>query len=433
MKISIFGLGYVGCVSMGCLAQNGHEVIGVDVQPIKVDLINEGKATIIEKDIDHIIAQQFSEGKIRATTSSKEAVIKTELSVICVGTPSSSEGHLNLSFIFDTAAQIGYALKEKGSFHVIAIRSTVLPGTNEKTGKIIEEITGKKRNIDFAVISNPEFLREGSAVEDYYNPPYTVIGSDNEIAIQMMREVYKKVSGSIEVVDIKVAELIKYVNNSYHALKVVFGNEIGNLSKKLNIDSHEVMRLFCLDTRLNISPYYFKPGFAYGGSCLPKDLKALNTLAHDYYLDVPVLNAIELSNTKQKEFVFDLIVKTEKQKVGIMGISFKSGTDDLRYSPIVDVIEKLLGKGYEVKVFDQNVNFSKIIGKNKSFIEAHLPHLNLLLSENMQQVAEWADIIILTNKEKSFKNLKINIDKTIIDLVRFPDFMNHENYQGISW
>ena len=206
MKISIFGLGYVGCVSMGCLAQNGHEVIGVDVQPIKVDLINEGKATIIEKDIDHIIAQQFSEGKIRATTSSKEAVIKTELSVICVGTPSSSEGHLNLSFIFDTAAQIGYALKEKGSFHVIAIRSTVLPGTNEKTGKIIEEITGKKRNIDFAVISNPEFLREGSAVEDYYNPPYTVIGSDNEIAIQMMREVYKKVSGSIEVVDIKVAE-----------------------------------------------------------------------------------------------------------------------------------------------------------------------------------------------------------------------------------
>jgi GDP-mannose 6-dehydrogenase len=433
MKISIFGLGYVGCVSLGCLAQNGNHLIGVDIESSKVDLINQGKATIIEKDIDKIIAEQHSLGRIKATADVRDAVNNSDLSIICVGTPSAPEGHLNLEYIFNIAKQIGIVLKEKKGFHVIAIRSTVLPGTNRKVGEMIEEASGKKRNIDFSVVSNPEFLREGTAVADYYNPPYTVIGSDSEHAISVMKEIYSQVSGSIEVVEIQVAELIKYVNNSYHALKVVFGNEIGSICKKLGIDSHEVMRLFCLDTKLNLSPYYFKPGFAYGGSCLPKDLKALNTIAHDFYIDVPVLSSIEKSNNKSKESLLDLILRKGKLRVGIMGISFKAGTDDLRYSPIVDVIEKLIGKGYEVKVFDQNVHFSRLIGKNKSFIKQYLPHLNHLLINNMQEVADWAELIVLTNNDKIFKELKIDNTKTIVDLVKFPEFISLPGYEGVLW
>jgi GDP-mannose 6-dehydrogenase len=433
MNISIFGLGYVGCVSLGCLAQNGNHVIGVDIESSKVDLINKGKATIIEKDIDKIISEQHVMGRIRATSDVIDAVNNSDLSIICVGTPSAPEGHLNLEYIFKTAQQIGTVLKEKKSFHVIAIRSTVLPGTNMKVGEMIEQASGKKRNIGFSVVSNPEFLREGSAVEDYYNPPYTVIGSDNEQAIALMKEVYSPVNGPVEVVEIKVAELIKYVNNSYHALKVVFANEIGRICKKLGIDSHEVMRLFCLDTKLNLSSYYFKPGFAYGGSCLPKDLKALETIAHDFYIDSPDLNSIEKSNSGTKDFLLDLILQKGKLKVGIMGISFKAGTDDLRYSPIVDVIEKLIGKGYEVKVFDQNVNFSRLIGRNRSFIETYLPHLNRILINNMQEVADWSELIILTTNDKIFKELKVNRSQIIIDLVRIPEFINVPGYEGISW
>jgi GDP-mannose 6-dehydrogenase len=433
MNVSIFGLGYVGCVSLGCLAQNGNYVIGVDVEGSKVDLINKGKATIIEKDIDNIIARYHTLGKIRATADVSDAIKNSTISIICVGTPSAPEGHLNLEFIFNTARQIGEALREKDEFHVVAIRSTVLPGTNMKVGQIIEKASGKKRNIGFSVVSNPEFLREGTAVADYYNPPYTVIGSDNDLAIQQMKEIYSAVSGSIEVVDIQVAELIKYVNNSYHALKVAFANEVGTICKKLSIDSHEVMRLFCLDTKLNISGYYFKPGFAYGGSCLPKDLKALETIAHDSYIDSPILQSIEKSNTRTKDYLVDLILRKGKLKIGIMGISFKAGTDDLRYSPIVEVIEKLLGKGYEVKVFDQNVHFSKLIGKNRSFIKMYLPHLDRLLAKNMQQVADWADLIVLTNNDKKYTELKIDDSKLILDLVRFPDFATHPGYEGISW
>ena len=282
MRISIFGLGYVGCVSLGCLAKNGHNIIGVDVNDIKVDLINNGKPTIIERDIDLIIEQQFKNKKIKATKDYKSAIKNTDISIICVGTPSTPEGHLNLEHIYKTAEQIGEAIKEKENFHIAVIRSTVLPGTNIKVGEIIEKTSGKQRNKGFAVVSNPEFLREGSAVEDYYNPPVTVLGSDNKKALNVLSKIYAKVNGPIEIVDIKVAEIIKYVNNSYHALKITFANEVGNICKRIGIDSHEVMRLFCMDKQLNISSYYFKPGFAYGGSCLPKDLKALQTLAHDY-------------------------------------------------------------------------------------------------------------------------------------------------------
>lgn len=433
-NISIFGLGYVGCVSLGCLAKNGHKVIGVDVVQHKVDLINQGKPTIIEKDIDTIIAEGHKAGRISATTDQVEAVKNTDVSIICVGTPSTGNGHLNLDYIYNTARGIGEALREKSSFHVIAIRSTVLLGTNKKVGELIEETSGKKRNEDFAVVSNPEFLREGSAVKDYYNPPVTVLGSENEKALEIMADIYRKVDAPIEKTEVKVAEIIKYVNNSFHALKITFANEVGNICKKLDIDSHKVMDLFCKDTHLNISPYYFKPGFAYGGSCLPKDLKALNTIAHDAYLNSPVLESIERSNQNQKRTAFELITSKGKRKIGILGLSFKKGTDDLRYSPIVEVTESLLGKGYDICIFDEKVNLSNITGTNKHYIETKIPHLSKLLRQDLDEVAQHADLLVISQNDERFRDLIDKYpDKQFIDLVRVVDENRNHNYEGIGW
>jgi GDP-mannose 6-dehydrogenase len=433
MNISIFGLGYVGCVSLGCLANNGHNLVGVDVSDIKIDLINSGQPTIVEKDIDILIGENYQKGRIRATSDYQDAVSNTDVSIICVGTPSTNEGHLDLQYIFKTAEQVGEVLKTKDTFHTIAIRSTVLPGTNEKYGRILEEISGKKRNIDFAVVSNPEFLREGTAVDDYYNPPVTVLGSDSDKGLDIMESLYIDLNGPVQKTEIKVAEIIKYVNNSYHALKITFANEVGNICKKLNIDSHDVMRLFGMDKQLNISTYYFKPGFAYGGSCLPKDLGALRTLAHDLYLDSPVLNSIEKSNSFQKDLALKLIESKEKNKILVLGISFKPGTDDLRYSPIVDVIQGLSGKGHEVRVIDNHVHMSKIIGKNKSYIMEKLPHIAKLLVTDLQESIDWAELIVITNKEKNFQGLAIDDNKIIIDLTRLEEYRNHPNYNGLNW
>ena len=358
MRISIFGMGYVGCVGSACCAKLGHHVIGVDVSEHKVELINSGRPTIIEKDIEELVRKAHEEGALEATTDVDYAVKNSEISFIAVGTPSSKEGHLNLNYIYRVAEQIGAAIKDKNEFHIVAIRSTVLPGTNQRIGEIIEEISGKKRDEAFTVVSNPEFLREGTAVHDYLNPPLTLVGADNELAVEKMRELYRDIPGEFIATDIKVAEMMKYINNTYHALKIVFGNEVGNICKALDVDSHKVMEIFCKDKQLNISPYYFKPGFAYGGSCLPKDSKALRTLARDYYVDVPVINAIEESNEIQKRNAVNLIMEKGKRKVGILGLSFKAGTDDLRCSPIVDVVESLLGKGFEG--FDANIEDWKL-------------------------------------------------------------------------
>lgn len=433
MKISIFGLGYVGCVSLGCLAKNGHTLIGVDTNEVKTDLINQGLPTIIEKDIDKIVQEEYFAKKITATTDFGKAVISTDVSIICVGTPSSEQGHLDLSYIYATATQIGNSIIKKDTFHIVAIRSTVLPGTNEKVGKIIEQASGKTRNVGFAVVSNPEFLREGTAVNDFFNPPLTVVGCDNKKALDKYLQIYEGINAPIERTSIHVAEIIKYVNNSYHALKIVFANEVGNICKKLNIDSHEVMRIFCLDTQLNISPYYFRPGFAYGGSCLPKDLKALKTLSHDLYLSTPVINQIEESNTIQKNLTLERIEKTGKSKILVLGISFKSGTDDLRYSPMVGVIESLIGRGYQIQIYDKNINLSKLIGKNKSYIIEKLPHLDSLLISDVQQAVDWAELIIFTNKEKEIETIAIPEEKHILDLVRISQFEIHPNYDGFSW
>jgi len=435
MKISIFGLGYVGCVSLGCLAKNGHQVIGVDINQLKVDLINSGLPTIVEKDIDHIIKEEHDKGKISATTSAEDAVLDSEISIICVGTPSSPQGHLNLNYIYKTAEQIGLAIMKKNEFHTVIIRSTVMPGTNKKLGEIIETHSGKKRGEGFSVVSNPEFLREGSAVKDYYHPAVTVIGGDHSGALEKVSSIYRELDAPIEITDIEVAEIIKYVNNSFHALKISFANEVGNISKSLGIDSHKVMEVFCKDTQLNISPAYFKPGFAYGGSCLPKDLKGMATLAHDNYLSAPVLNAIHESNENQKRIAFELIQRTGKKNIALMGLSFKEGTDDLRYSPSVDIAEKLIGKGYNLSIYDKNVHLSKLFGANKQFIEEHLPHLSDLITNDPLEALKNADVILINHKNFDAKPyLEILAEKTaLIDLVRLPELEDLPNYQGLCW
>ncbi|MBQ6815011.1 MAG: UDP-glucose/GDP-mannose dehydrogenase family protein [Lachnospiraceae bacterium] len=435
MNISIFGLGYVGCVGAACCAKLGHHVIGNDVSENKVNLINQGKPTIIEADIEPLIKEAHDKGLLEATTDYHYAVHNSEISFIVVGTPSSKEGHLNLGYIYNVAEQIGAALKDKDEFHIIAIRSTVLPGTNKKVGEIVEKASGKSRGKDFTIVSNPEFLREGTAVQDYMNPPLTLVGTDSEIADKKFRELYKDIPGEFISTDIEVAEIMKYVNNTYHALKIVFGNEVGNICKALNIDSHKVMEIFCKDTQLNISPYYFKPGFAYGGSCLPKDSKALRTLAHDLYVDVPVINAINPSNELQKKNAIDIIESKGKKKVGILGLSFKAGTDDLRCSPIVDVAEALLGKGYEIHIYDKNVAKSQKTNTNADFISAKLPHLHSIITDDLNEVCNASDVLVITNKEKEFSDVPAMYpNKIIVDLVRqFKELDYEGNYEGISW
>ena len=435
MNISFFGLGYVGCVGAACCASLGHHIIGNDVSANKINLINEGRPTIIEAGIADLIKDAHDKGRLEATSDYKYAVMNSDISFIVVGTPSTPEGHLNLNYIFNVAKEIGTALKDKDSFHVVAIRSTVLPGTCEKVAGIIEETSGKKCNVDFAVVSNPEFLREGSAVDDYLNPPLTLVGTDNEKALSMMKELYKDIPGEFISTDIRVAEIMKYVDNTYHALKIVFANEVGNICKGLDIDSHKVMEIFCKDRQLNISPTYFKPGFAYGGSCLPKDSKALRTLAHDLYVDVPVINAIDASNENQKRRAVQIIEKKGLRKVGILGLSFKSGTDDLRCSPIVDVAEMLLGKGYEIHIYDKNVKISQLTGTNADFIAAKLPHLHNIISDDLDAVAGASDVLVITNKEPEFADIPNKYPhKEIVDLIRQFQELNYEGgYEGISW
>lgn len=435
MNISIFGLGYVGCVSLGCLAKNGHNVIGVDISQVKVDQINSGHATIIEKDIDIIMSEQKAAGRIRATTETNIAVTGSDISIVAVGTPSTEKGHLNLQHIFQVAENIGEALKQKSTFHIIAIRSTIMPGACDKFAGIVAKVSGKKRNVDFAIVDNPEFLREGTAVYDYFNPPLTLIGSDNKEAAEKVADLYRQLPGEIIITNLKVAEIMKYINNTFHALKISFSNEVGNICSEVGIDSHEVMDIFCKDKQLNISTYYFKPGFAYGGSCLPKDLKGLQTMAHDLYIDVPVIDSIHKANDLQIQRAIKLIYKYWDKKLGFLGLSFKAGTDDLRNSPAVSVIEALLGKGCDLSIYDKNINMAVLTGKNKEYINSRIPHLSNLLTDEPEKLMKDCDVIIINTKEPEFLKLIENVqDKTIIDFVRLDEsLLLKKNYIGINW
>jgi len=439
MRVSIFGLGYVGCVGMGCLSELGHDLIGVDVVPEKVQLINNGQATVVEKGLDDLIEAGRKNNKIKATSDTSEAIQNTELSFICVGTPNLATGHLDMRAVESVVKAIGNALakKKNNNFHTIAIRSTAMPGTNRVVAKMLGDISGLREGEDFGVVSNPEFLREGTAVQDFFNPPYTVIASGDSRSREAMRALYEQLPGELIDVDIEVAELIKFLNNSYHALKVSFANEVGRICKSMKVDSRKLMELFCRDTILNISPYYFKPGFAYGGSCLPKDLKALQLIAHDHYVDVPILGSIHKSNEEHILAAEQLIVQTGKSKIGFLSISFKPGTDDLRFSPALELTERLLGKGYNVRVYDRNLNLSCLMGKNRDFLFEKLPHIEKILFNSPDELYNWSNVLVAGNDEpylrEFFQNRGNPEEKEIVDLSGTLYGSGLPRVTGICW
>lgn len=434
----MFGLGYVGCVSAGCLGRNGHKVMGVDISQNKVDIINSGKSPVIEKDIDEIIKEVVKSRKLISTTDAGEAVENSEISMICVGTPGKDNGSLDLSHVKRVCREIGSGLRQKDAYHVVAVRSTVLPGSVE--GEVIptiEETSGKKAGVDFGVCMNPEFMREGSSVYDFYHPPMIVIGELDKRSGDSVEHIYADIDAPVIRTSIRVAEMIKYVNNAFHSLKVCFANEIGNICKKLGIDSHDVMEIFCMDKKLNLSPYYLKPGFAFGGSCLPKDLRALLYKGRREDLKLPLLDSILESNENQIKTGIDLIRKTQKKKIGIFGFSFKPGTDDLRESPMVELIETLLGKGYKISIYDKNVSIARIFGANKQYIEKEIPHISSLMCSSVEEVLSRSEVLVIGNNSEEFKEIPKLMKKgqIIIDLVRIVNRKNEakSEYEGICW
>jgi GDP-mannose 6-dehydrogenase len=436
VKLSVFGLGYVGCVAAACLAEAGHDVVGVDVNPTKVEIITSGRSPIIEDGIGELIANVVASGRLSATTDSARAIRDSDISLVCVGTPSNQNGSLHLRHIEQVCSEIGVALKNKHERHIVVIRSTMLPGTVENTVvPVLEETSGKKAVKDFGICINPEFLREGSSLKDYHAPPFTVIGADDEETTTAVRNLYADIKAPVFVTSLKTAEMVKYVCNCFHALKVTFANEVGNICKALQIDSHEVMQVFCQDTKLNLSPYYLKPGFAFGGSCLPKDLRAINYKAKELDVEVPVLSAILPSNRLQIERAIEMVVRSGKKRVGVLGFSFKAGTDDLRESPIVTLIETLIGKGFELAIYDRHVSVARLVGANKEYIEREIPHISKLMRGNIDGVLNDSDIVIIGNQAEEFRGVaeRLRPDQQLIDLVRLYDRTSNENYQGICW
>src|SRR5919112_1402585 len=437
MKLSVFGLGYVGCVSAACFAREGHEVLGVDVSAVKVEIINSGRSPIVEAGIGELIEEMVSSGRLKATTSSAEAVAASDVSLVCVGTPSRDNGSLDLAYVKRVCQEIGAALEAKRERHTVVIRSTMLPGTIEGTVvPALEVYSGKKAGRDFGVCINPEFLREGTSLKDFYAPPFTLVGADDEDAAAALRLLYKNIDAPLYVTSVKSAEMVKYACNCFHALKVSFANEIGNVCKGLGIDSHEVMDVFCRDTKLNLSPYYLKPGFAFGGSCLPKDLRAINYKAKELDVDVPVLSAILPSNRLQIERAIEMVVRSGKKRIGVLGFSFKAGTDDLRESPMVTLIETLIGKGFELAIYDRDVSLARLVGANKEYIEREIPHISKLMRDTIDGVLTDSDIVIIGNQAAEFRGIaeRLRKDQQLIDLVRlFDGRTSNENYQGICW
>ena len=437
MNISIFGMGYVGAVSAGCLANEGHNVIGVDPNETKVNLINNGQTPIIEKTIDKLIFKAVANKRLRATTSADEAVEASELSIVCVGTPSQLNGNLDLKYIRRVCEKIGNAVKNKPHRHMVVIRSTILPGTMRQVViPTLEEFSGKVVGSELGVCNNPEFLREGTAVQDFYHPPKTVIGETDAESGDFLASLYEKIDAPLIRTDIETAEMVKYVDNAWHALKVGFANEVGNICKAVGIDGHRVMDIFCKDTKLNISPYYMRPGFAFGGSCLPKDLRALTYKSRAMDLELPILNAILPSNNFQVERGIRMVMEKGLRKIGVLGFSFKAGTDDLRESPVVELIERLLGKGYDIRIYDKNVNLSSIVGANRDYILNRIPHINKLMVASLEEVLGHAEVVVIGNGADEFSTIfdRLRDDQVVVDLVRVDGMLNGDfRYDGICW
>jgi len=438
MRVSVLGLGYVGCVSAASLADAEHQVIGVDVNEEKVAAVNAGRSPIVEPGLDEVLKRAVDAGRLRATTNTAEAIAESDVTLVCVGTPSRRNGSLDLTYLERVCRQIGTALHDKPSYHVVVVRSTVLPGTTH--GVVIpalEAESGKTYGDGFGVSVNPEFLREGTALKDFRKPPLTLVGHNHAADATGTIALYQSIDAPLVSTSIRVAEMMKYTSNTWHALKVCFANEIGNLCKAVGVDSHEVMDIFCRDEKLNLSSYYLKPGFAFGGSCLPKDVRALQYRAKEADIDLPVISSILPSNRLQIEHAFDQVMDTGKKRVGLLGFSFKAGTDDLRESPMVILAEALLGKGVAVRIYDKNVSLARLVGANKDYIETQIPHLSSLLCTTIDEVLEGSDVIVIGNAASEFAEAvtRTTSDQIIIDLVRLPldRARVRADYRGICW
>ena len=438
MNVSVFGLGYVGSVSAAALAAEGHQVVGVDVSPDKVAQVNGGRSPIVEPGLGDLIAGTVSEGRLRATTDAAQAVRDSGVSLICVGTPSGRNGSLDLTQLTRVCEQIGAALSDKPAYHVVVVRSTVLPGTTHNVViPALERTSGKRYGDRFGVAVNPEFLREGTALKDFREPPLTVVGHNHAADAAGTISLYQAIDAPLVSTSIGVAEMVKYAGNTWHALKVCFANEIGNVCKRLGVDSHEVMDVFCRDRKLNLSPYYLKPGFAFGGSCLPKDVRALQYRAKELDVDLPVIQSILPSNKLQVQHALDEIIDAGSTKVGILGFSFKDGTDDLRESPMVVLAEALLGKGFQLSIYDRNVSLARLVGANKAYVEQQLPHLSSLLCDTIGEVIERSKVIVIGNRSPEFADAiaACRANQIVIDLVRLPidGARLAADYRGICW
>jgi GDP-mannose 6-dehydrogenase len=438
MRISIFGLGYVGCVSAACLAARGNEVVGVDISQIKVDLINAGRAPVVEERIGELTAEMVESGALRATTDIADAIAHTDISLICVGTPSASNGSLSTVYLERVAEEIGVAIRDKDTRHTIVFRSTMLPGTClSLLVPAVERASGLVAGADFGVAVNPEFLREGTSVKDFFAPPKTVIGQYDTESGDLVAELYADLPGGVFRVPIPVAEMAKYADNAFHGLKIGFANEMGAICQAIGLDSHDVMDVFMADTKLNISTAYLRPGFAFGGSCLPKDLRGLVYAAQRADVSVPILSNVLLSNETHLRRAVDAVIATGARKIGMFGLSFKAGTDDLRESPLVELAERLLGKGFDLKIYDANVSMSRLIGANKEYIEMSLPHLGDLLTSDPHEVMEHADVCVIGCKDDAVLEVLAGASgKPMIDLVRLPDARERRaesDYVGIGW
>jgi GDP-mannose 6-dehydrogenase len=437
MRVSVFGLGYVGTVCAACLADEGHEVTGCDVSETKVSLINAGKSPIVEKDIGELVAANVNAGRLRATMGTQEAIANSDVSLICVGTPSMPNGSLDLTAVRNVATQIGAAIAAKDGFHSVVMRSTVLPGTL-KTVVIpsLEAASGKINGEGFGVASNPEFMREGSAVADFRAPAKTVVGANDDTTRDRLAELYRGLPGRHIVTSPEVAELVKYTDNTWHALKVAFGNEIGNVAKEAGIDSHELMRIFFADDKLNISTAYLLPGFAFGGSCLPKDVRAINAFAMEKNVEAPLLRSLMPSNRQQIERALAWVLGQGSKKIGFLGFSFKAGTDDLRESPYLELIERLIGKGCDIRVFDQNVSLARLVGANKAYLMNAIPHVTELMVGSVDEIVDHADVIVATSRAPEYETIveRMREDQILLDMARLPHVEKAKGaYDGIHW
>ncbi|HEY6196524.1 MAG TPA: nucleotide sugar dehydrogenase [Candidatus Eisenbacteria bacterium] len=438
MRVVVVGLGYVGSVCSACLAERGHDVVGVDTSDYKVERIRGGESPIVEKGLPELIARAVRAGRLTATTRIADAMPGADIVLVCVGTPSAADGSLDLSHVKRACAEVGTALKGAARFVTVVMRSTMLPGS--VLGELapgIERAAGGRAGREFGVAYNPEFLREGTAVEDFFGADYTILGAGCERAAAALRELYAGVGGELIVTPIPTAEMLKYVNNSFHALKVTFANEFGRLCKREGVDSHEVMRLMRRDTKLNLSGAYLSPGFAFGGSCLPKDLRAVNSRARRHDLDLPVLASILRSNELHVTDAVHLIERFKKRRLGFLGLSFKAGTDDLRESPILRVIGALVGKGHDVRLHDPSLDMARVLGANRRFVEDELPYLPERLRPDLDEVLAHAEVVIIGNRSAEYRTLgpRIRAGQVVVDLVAALDrgTVTAGEYHGLAW